>query len=125
MSFYRFNDTVTLYTPIDDGEYERHVITATKVQIVDEGESSSTRITIYIPIHGRRALKYEIPSKRRDYDRKRYTVKAGQKVFLGYSPEAFPPNGSYDVRRVDTHLSGSRHAQHIKILAYNIPSKEV
>ncbi len=123
MSFYRFNDTITLYTPVGE-DYERHVITATKIQIIDCAEPGDTRITIYIPLFGRRALKYKTPSQRRQNDRNHFTVKANQKVYIGNCPESFPPKDAYTVQKVETHLSGSHHAQHVKLVAYNIPPEE-
>lgn len=124
MSFYRFNDTITLYTPIGDNGYERHIIYATKIQLIDSDEIENTRATVYIPIFGRRSLKYKIPSERADGDRNSFTVKANQIVYLGYCSESYPPDSALTVRKVETHLSGSHHAQHVKLVAYNIPPKE-
>ena len=123
MSFYRFNDTVTLYTPVDE-DYERHVITAAKVQLLDCAEPGKTRVTVYIPLFGRRALKYKPPSKRAGYDANSFTVKSNQKIYIGESRESYPPQSAYTVQQVETHLSGSHHAQHVKLVAYNIPPKE-
>lgn len=119
MSFYRFNDTVTLYTFIEDGYYERRVIPAVKIQLIDSDEVAGTRATVYIPIFGRRSLKYRAPSESTLYDKSSFTVMANQKVYLGYCPDSFPPESSLTVRKAETHLSGSRHVQHIKIIAYN------
>lgn len=124
MSFYRFNDVITLYTPYDEETWERHIITAAKVQLIDSDTVEDTKVTVYIPIHGRRSLKYVIPSLRNDISRKNFTVKTGQKMVIGRCPEGFPPDNALDVKRVETHLSGSRHVQHIKLVAYNIPPKE-
>lgn len=123
MSFYRFNDTITLYTPVGE-DYEKHVVRATKVQLIDCDEMENTRVTVYIPIFGRRALKYKIPSLRAEYDRNSFTVKANQKVYIGYCAESFPPDDALTVRKVETHLSGSHHIRHVKLVAYNVPPKE-
>lgn len=124
MSFYRFNDTVTLYTPFDDETYEHHVITATKVEIVDSDTVKDTVVTVYLPIYGRRTLKYIIPSERRVSSKRTFTVKAGQKLVIGKCVDSKPPSRAFDVKKVEAHLVGSHHAQHIKITAYNIPIKE-
>ncbi len=124
MSFYRFNDTITLYTQYDEDYWERHIITAAKVQLIDSDTVDDTKVTVYIPIHGRRSLKYVIPSYRYDVSQKNFTVKAGQKMVIGKCSDGYPPDDAFDVKRVETHLSGSRHIQHIKLVAYNIPPKE-
>ena len=124
MSFYRFNDVITLYTPIEDGLYERHVIPAVKIQIVDCDEIKDTKVTVYIPIHGRRSLKFDPRRSRPKTDRTSFIATANQLVYLGRTLERRPPRSSLTVRKVETHLSGSRHVQHIKLLAYNIPPEE-
>ncbi len=124
MSYYRFNDVITLYTPIGEEDYERHVINATKIQLIDSDQMENTRATVYIPIYGRRSLKYKLPSQRAERDKNSFTVTANQKVYLGYCPESYPPDSALTVRKAETHLSGSRHVQHVKIIAYNIPPKE-
>ncbi len=119
MSFYRFNDTVTLYTCYDDDAYEHHVINSTKVQIVDSDTPENVKVTVYVPLFGRRSLKYLRPSQRSHISKNTFTVKAGQKLVIGKCNDDYPPDDAFDVKRVDTHLSGSHHVQHIKIIAYN------
>lgn len=123
MSFYRFNDTVTLYTPIEDGYYERRVVSAVKSELVDsdsDGENNK-RATVYIPLYGRRSLRFKVPSEKAKYDKGSFIVTAGQTIYLGRCPDDSPPKSSLTVKRVETHLSGSRHVQHVKIIAYNDP----
>ena len=121
MSFYRFNDTVTIYTPIDDEYYERRIVPAVKIQLIDSDETEKTRATVYIPIFGRRSLNYRAPSEDAKYDKSSFTVTANQKIYLGRCPDDYPPESSLTVRKAETHLSGSRHVQHIKLIAYNDP----
>ena len=124
MSFYRFNDTVTLYTCIEDGYYEHRVVSAVKIQIIESDKPKNTRVTVYIPIFGRRSLKYRALSEDAKYDKRSFTVAPGQRLYLGYCPDDLPPDCSFTVSTVEAHLSGSRHVQHVKIVAYNIPSEE-
>lgn len=124
MSFYRFNDTVTLYTPIGEEAYEHHVINATKVQIVDCDTVEDTVVTVYLPIYGRRSVRYVPPTQRRVSTKRTFTVEAGQKLVIGKCFDNKPPSRAFDVKKVEAHLVGSHHAQHIKITAYNIPIKE-
>ncbi len=124
MSTVPFHDTVTLYTQIEEGFYERQVISSVKTIFADGDSPRECRSTVYIPIFGRRSLRYEIPSKRRDFDRGTFTVKAGQYIIPGICPDAFPPDSAQPIRRVNTYLSGSRRLQHIRIIAYKKPLKE-
>ncbi len=124
MSFYRFNDTVTLYTPIDEDYYERRVIPAVKVEVADSDEKGNKRATVYIPIYGRRSLKYRPMSEPALYDKSSFTVAAGQKVCIGRCLDNIPPKSAFTVRTAEVHLSGSRHVQHAKITAHNIPQEE-
>ncbi len=121
MSFYRFNDTVTLYTLIEDEYYERRVISAVKSEIVESDEEKNRRATVYIPLYGRRSLKFKAPSEKAKHDKGSFIVTVGQKIYLGRCPDEFPPKSSLTVKRVETHLSGSKHVQHVKIIAYNDP----
>ena len=124
MSFYRFNDTVTLYTLIEDGYYERRVVPAVKVQLTESENTEKTRVTVYIPIFGRRSLKYRALSENAKHDKSSFVVTPNQRLYLGFCPDDFPPEKSFTVSTVEAHLSGSRHVQHVKIVAYNIPSEE-
>ena len=124
MSFYRFNDTVTLYTYIEDGYYERRVVPAVKVQVVEATDSEKTCATVYIPIFGRRSLKYRAFSENAKHDKSSFVVAPNQIMYLGFCPDDFPPDTSYTVSKVEAHLCGSRHVQHVKVVAHNIPSEE-
>ena len=124
MSSYRFNDTVTLYTMYDEDAYERHIIPAVKIVLVESIEAEDTRATVYIPIHGRRMIKYKPSNKRARTDKSSFTAEPNQKLVLHDCYDSYPPDSALTVRRVETHLSGSRHMQHIKLVAYNIPPKE-
>lgn len=123
MSFYRFNDTVTLYTP-SGGMFMHHVIDATKVCIVNGDNVEDTKVTVYIPLYSRRSLKYLPPSKMYKLTKRTFTAVTGQKLVIGVCKDDYPPDDSFEVRQVETHTTGSHHVQHIKIIAYNIPTKE-
>ncbi len=124
MSTLLFHDRITLYTEGRGGGYERHLIKAVKTEFTDSTSVSQKRTTVYIPIYGRRAIKYLTPDKRNDGDKKSFTVKAGQKLVPYDCPASYPPSDALTVRKVTSHLTGSRRVQHIKAVAYNIPIKE-
>ena len=124
MSFYRFNDTITLYTPIEYDYYERRIVTAVKTELIETDGKTGKKATVYIPIHSRRSLKYRAPSEKAMYEKSSFIVTAGQKIYLGRCPDEYPPESSLTVKTAVAHLSGSRHVQHVKIVAQNDPSEE-
>lgn len=122
MSNALFHDTVTLYTPVSSGGYERHVIKSVKILSADsDGRSEAT---VYIPLFGRRMLKYLPPSKWVEGSELTFTLNVGQLIVLGNTDSADPPTGALRVYEIDPKTTGSRRIQHIKIKASSVTATE-
>lgn len=124
MSIVPFDSTVTLFTPLADGLYEKKIIPYVHAQVSESIDEGTCRATVYIPIHGKRALKYVSPASRIDGDKITFTVKPGQLLLPYEVPEEFPPENALTVGIVSEYFSGSRRIRHLKISAYRIPEPE-
>ncbi len=124
MSIVPFDSTITLFTPLDEGVYEKKIIPCVHAEVSEGIDAAACRATVYIPIHGKRALKYVSPASRIDGDNTTFTVKPGQLLLPYASSEDFPPENALTVGIVSEYFSGSRRIRHIKISAYKIPEPE-
>lgn len=122
MSNALFHDTVTLFTPTSDGGYEKHVIKYTKV-MSSERESGSD-ITVYIPLFGRRSLKYLSPSERTEAKGSTFTLMPGQFIAVGSVKESTPQANVLTITEVTPKNTGSRRIRHVKVKASNTTPTE-
>lgn len=114
MSQALFHDTVTLYLPVrEEMAVERRVIRNVKTVLTETQEEK--RAVIYLPLWGRRSLRYlpEAWDGRKD----RFTVRAGDHLVCGDEASALPPDGALTVRTVIRRESGSRRLWHLEIHA--------
>lgn len=123
MSTVPFDSTITLFTPLSDGGYEKKIIPYVHAITTDGIDINDCRATIYIPIYGKRSLKYVSSAKRADGEHGTFTVKAGQYVVPYTMTQDSPPEGALVVSRVTEYYSGSRRIQHVKITACKIPEE--
>ncbi len=124
MSIVPFDSTVTLFTPLSEGVYEKKIIPYVHAEVSNGIDASACRATVYIPIHGKRALKYVSPEDKIDGDNTTFTVKPGQILLPYASKEDYPPEDALTVGIVSEYFSGSRRIRHLKISAYRIPEPE-
>lgn len=124
MSIAPFDSTVTLFTPLNEGVYEKKIIPYVHAEVSEGIDAAACRATVYIPIHGKRALKYVSPKSRIDGDSTTFTVKPGQLLLPYAASEDSPPENALTVGIVSEYFSGSRRIRHLKISAYKIPEPE-
>jgi len=116
MSQALFHDTVTLYLPVEEGmPKERRVIRNVKTVVTDTQDER--RAVIYLPLWGRRSLRY-LP-KAWDGRKDRFTVRAGDHLVCYDEASALPPDGALTVRTVIRRESGSCRLWHLEIHADN------
>lgn len=114
MSQALFHDTVTLYLPVGDGmPEERRIIRNVKTILTDMQDKREA--VVYLPLWGRRALRY-LPDAW-DGRKDRFTVRAGDRLVCGIETAALPPDGALTIRTVIRRESGSRRLWHLEIHA--------
>jgi len=117
MSSALFHDTVTVYLPHENGTYAKRVIPRVKTLFTVAAENGKTKATVYIPLWGKRSLRYlpEAWDGRPD----RFTVRPLDRLLCRGAEEDIPPENALTVRTVICRQSGSRRLWHLEIHADN------
>lgn len=122
MSKYLFSDSITLYTPDKDG-FERQVITSVKAEVTDL-EGGEREAVLYIPIYGKRFLKF-VSSDSRPYPSDcTFTVKDGQRIALGVCPDPYPPSSAFFIEKTEYFFNGSKRMRHLRVYAHNTKNSQ-
>ncbi len=117
MSSALFHDTVTVYLPDENGACARRVIRRVKTLFTQTAENGKTKATVYIPLWGRRSLRY-LPNAW-DGRADRFTVRPLDLLLCREAEEDIPPEDALTVRSVICRKSGSHRLWHLEIHADN------
>ena len=125
MSNALFHHTVTLYlADKDNSTYERRTVETVRVRSRRGRSPKDTEMTVYLPLYGRRQLRYVTPEA---YERNpavyRFTVRPGDSVALGHRTDTLPPADALTVDTVTVYTDGTRRLWHIRLTAVP-PSQE-
>jgi hypothetical protein len=126
MSAALFHDTVTLYLYDGNGGYARRVIQNVKVVFTKADFQAQTVAKVYLPLWGRRSLRYcpDAWDGRAD----RFTVRPRDVLICREVECETPPSDALTVRSVIHRKSGSHRLWHLEIKADHYdtyPSEEV
>ncbi len=126
MSTALFKDTVTLYcypSP-DSSSCLRRILH--RVKTVENLNSGGRSAVLYIPIHGKRSLKYLSPAdfSSENPPKGAFTVRPGDRFVSGVCASLIPPEEAYTVSSVTEKRLGTLRIRHIKVLGSFIPVSE-
>ncbi|MBQ4064833.1 MAG: hypothetical protein IJD10_01900, partial [Clostridia bacterium] len=124
MSSALFRDAVTFYLPCGpEGTVHRRLIRNVKTVLTQSAEKGKTKATVYLPLWGRRSLRYLPDAWNGRADR--YTVRPLDRLVCRPSEDDTPPEDALTVRTVICRQSGSRRLWHLEIHADNDYHEEV
>ena len=123
MSNAPFHDTVTLFLATEDpAVWEVRRIGKVKCQISESLQETDRRATIYLPLCGRRALRYRTPI---EFQAKpspdSFTVRPGDRLVPSRINAIEPPSEALTVTTVIPRIAGTRRLWHLEILASYLP----
>ena len=119
MSNAPFNDTITLYTPLEGGTFKRQIITT--VFYSESEDTSGVHATVYVPLYGRRRLVFRRHEEWRADERDSYSLFVGQRIVRGVVSDVTPPESALTIESTHLRLNGSRRMRHVKLIAKQIP----
>lgn len=119
MSNALFDEVLTLYLPTEEG-YVRRVIPTVRTERT-WGEAGLT-VKAYIPLHGRRSLRYVPPSRFDPTRRSLFSVTVGTLLVPERCSDALPPESALSVEAVAVRIAGSRRLHHLVLTAKERPS---
>ena len=117
MSSALFHETVTLYLLDGSGAYARRVIHRVKTVLTKASETGKTKATVYIPLWGKRSLRYLPDNWNGRGDR--FTVRPDDRLVCREEEEDMPPENALTVRTVICRKSGSHRLWHLEVHADN------
>ena len=119
MSNAPFHDTVTLFLMTDDPSvWEIRRIGTVRCCVSEALKESDRRATVYLPLCGRRALRYRTPDDFRSRPSAEcFTVRPGDRLVPTLSRALEPPSEALTVTAVTAHTLGTRRLWHLEIQA--------
>ena len=118
MSNALFDDTVTLYCRDGNEALHRFAIPMVRLSRVGTGETGVCEAEIYLPLYGRRSLRYLSPDVWEGRPGT-FTVRPGDRIVCRPIRDPAPPENALTVRSIGYGLAGSRRLRHLKIAADN------
>ena len=116
MSSLVFHDTITLFLPKDtESAPDKRIIRRVKSVLTQGAESGKTKATVYLPLWGRRSLRY-LPDAW-DGSADRFTVRPGDRLVCREEKGDLPPEDALTVQTVICRRCGSRRLWHLEIHA--------
>ena len=126
MSVSPFRDTVTLwhYVGSGGGMYIRRVVSRVKCTVTEKSGGGGTAV-LYIPIYGKREIRYVSPGYFSALVNiaDTFTVSAGDRFVYGVSAAGLPPSDALTAAAVTVRDSGSRRMRHIEVRGERITEK--
>ena len=117
MSNALFDETVTLYIQNGSAYLPRVIPTVKTMAVVSDTEGKSS-LTVYIPLHHRRSLRYLAPSVFfHNFPETAFTIRPGDKLLPYKTSSTVPSSDAKVIRTVTLHKGGSRRLHHIKLTA--------
>ncbi len=118
MSNALFDDAVTIYCRDENETLHRFAIPMVRLSRVGNGETGVCETVIYLPLFGRRSLRY-LPPDEWTGRPGTFTVRPGDRTVCRPIRDPAPPENALTVRSVESDLAGSRRLRHLKITADN------